>query len=555
MDKIWHKFYENNVPKNLEFPQISLSEILHKSVQNNPERTALIFFGRKISYSELQSMVNRIASALTSLCVKKGDRIALVLPNCPEFVIFYFAALKIGAIVVPTNPMYSSREMKFQLKDCGAEILVILDVLYHKHKEAFVGSYVKKYIITSIQDFLPLAKSLIFPIKQWFENIDHTVEKKEGTFFFKNLLKSNKEMLKSPSIDMEDLALLQYTGGTTGVSKGVMLTHRNLVANAFQSRLWVPDLIDGQETTLVVLPLFHIFSLTVGLNASILMAASIVLLPQFKIKELLRSIEEYKVTLFLAVPTIFSVINNSTLIKKYKMSSLKFCLSGGAALPVEVLEEFENRTSKKIIEGYGLSEASPVTHVNPVSNNRKVGTIGLPVPGTDMKIVKGKLFKRSQSPEHDGELVVSGPQVMKGYWNRPDETKKVLSNGWLYTGDIAKMDEQGFCQILDRKKEMIIVGGNNVYPREIEELLYEKPEIMEAAVIGLPDKDRGEYIKAFVVLKEGAFLTGEDVIKYCKENLSQIKVPRRIEFKKDLPKSLIGKILKKTLKEEELKKI
>lgn len=555
MDKIWHKFYEENVPQTLDFPNVPLSELLDKTALKYPKQTALIFFGNKISYLELQSMVNRIASALADIGTKKGDRVALVLPNSPEFVIAYFATLKIGAIVVPTNPLYSPREMEFQLKDCGAETAVILDVLYNRRKDVINESPVKKCIITSIKDFLPLAKGLIFPIKQWFDHTDHKVEEKEGIFFFKNLLNSNKEMSRPVSIDVEDVALLQYTGGTTGTSKGVMLTHKNLVANAYQGRLWVPVLLDGQETVLLVLPLFHIFALSVGLNLSILMGASMVLLPQFKIKEVFKSIENYKVTYFPAVPSIFVVMNNSLLIRKQKMTSLKFCISGGAALPKEVLEKFEEITSKKIFEGYGLSEASPCTHVNPISANRKIGTIGLPLPGTDVKIVKGTLFERSQSPENEGELLISGPQVMKGYWNKPDETKKVLSKGWLYTGDIAKMDKQGFCRIVDRKKEMIIVGGNNIYPREIEDLLYEKPEIQEAAVIGLPDKSRGEYIKAFVVLKEGTSLNEEELLTYCKDNLSSIKVPRQVEFRNELPKSLIGKVLKRVLKEEELKKI
>jgi long-chain acyl-CoA synthetase len=301
--------------------------------------------------------------------------------------------------------------------------------------------------------------------------------------------------------------------------------------------------------------LFHIFALTVGLNISVLLGASIILLPQFKIKEVFKSLENYKVTYLPAVPSLFVIINNSPLIKKYKLSSLRLCLSGGAALPTEVLEKFEKKTSSKIYEGYGLSEASPMTHANPISANRKKGTIGLPLPGTDVKIVRGTLFEKSQAPEHEGELLVSGPQVMKGYWNRPDETKKILNKGWLHTGDIAKTDKQGFYKIIDRKKEMILVGGNNVYPTEIEKILYEKTEIQEAAVIGLPDKSRGEYIKAFVVLKKGASLKEEDVINYCKENLSHIKVPRKVEFRNELPKSLIGKILKRVLQEKELKKI
>ncbi len=445
--------------------------------------------------------------------------------------------------------------MEFQLKDCGAETAVILDVLYNKYKDVLAGSPVKKCIITSIKDFLPLAKGLIFPIKMWLEHVNHKVEEKEGLFLFKNLMNEYGEMSKPVSIDMEDIALLQYTGGTTGVSKGVMLTHRNLVANAYQGRLWVPVLKDGQEKVLLVLPLFHIFALTVGLNISVLLGASIILLPQFKIKEVFKSLENYKVTYLPAVPSLFVIINNSPLIKKYKLSSLRLCLSGGAALPTEVLEKFEKKTSSKIYEGYGLSEASPMTHANPISANRKKGTIGLPLPGTDVKIVRGTLFEKSQAPEHEGELLVSGPQVMKGYWNRPDETKKILNKGWLHTGDIAKTDKQGFYKIIDRKKEMILVGGNNVYPTEIEKILYEKTEIQEAAVIGLPDKSRGEYIKAFVVLKKGASLKEEDVINYCKENLSHIKVPRKVEFRNELPKSLIGKILKRVLQEKELKKI
>lgn len=554
MEKIWQKFYDENVPKELDFPQISLSELFDRTALKYPDQTALIFFGNKISYRELQKMINRMAAALVDTGTKKGSRVALLLPSCPEFVIAYFAALKIGAIIVPTNPLYSSREMAFQLKDCGAGTAVVLDVIYKKFESVIEASPVKKCVITSIKDFLPLAKGLLFPIKMWFDHVDHKVEEKEGLFFFKKLINSYEEISGPGTVDTEDIALLQYTGGTTGISKGVMLTHRNLVANAHQCRLWAPTLRDGVERVLLVLPLFHIFALSAGLHLSILTGSTIVLLPQFKIKEVFKAIENYEITFFPSVPSIFVVMNNSPLIKKSNLSSLRFCISGGAGLPLEVSERFEKLTSSKLYEGYGLSEASPVTHVNPISENRKVGSIGLPLPGTEVKIVKGTLLERSLSPGQEGELVIKGPQVMKGYWNSPKETKKVLNKGWLYTGDMAKMDEQGFFKIIDRKKEMILVGGNNVYPREIEEVLYEKPEIQEAAVIGLPDKSRGEFIKAYVVLKEGESLKEEDVIKHCKENLSHIKIPRQVEIRSELPKSLIGKILKRVLKEQELKK-
>ncbi|MFV1950876.1 MAG: long-chain fatty acid--CoA ligase [Nitrospinota bacterium] len=554
MLKPWLKYYQTGVPHSIDYPDILLYQLLDDAAKNFPDNAALIFFGYKITFKELSDLVERFASALLSLGVVKGSRVAILLPNSPQFVITYYATLKIGGIVVPTNPLYKEREFVHQFNDSGAETIILLDIFYKKIKDILHTTPLKNLIITSIKEYLPLTLSILYPIKQFLKSEHQKIEMKEGVYSFKELIEKGSPIFKKADVNVDDTALLQYTGGTTGISKGVILTHRNMVANALQCRSWFVGCKRGKEMTLCVIPLFHIFGMTVGMNFPISMGSTIILLPQFNIMNVLKAIERYKITIFPGVPTIYVVLNNNKKTKKYDVSSISYCLSGGAPLPGEVLKRFEEITGGSLVEGYGLSEASPVTHCSPLEGLKKEGSIGIPFPDTEAKIVGGVFRKKELPPGKIGELVIRGPQVMKGYWNMPKDTKESLRKGWLYTGDMAKMDEDGYFYIVDRKKELIISGGENIYPREIEEILYRHPRVLDAAVVGIPDEYRGEIVKVYVVPKEGVEINEEEIINYCKENLAKFKVPKIVEFRNEMPKSILGKILKRVLLEEEKQK-
>ncbi len=554
-ERIWHRNYDPWVSKTLDYPRIPVFKLLENTAEKYPRRDALIFIGKKITYSELLKLSNQFAHSLARLGIKRGDRVALYLPNTPHIVIAYYGTLKTGAIVVNTNPLYTERELRYQLEDSGASTIVTLDL-----KRALLNIEslkdkicLKNVIIGSLDDFLPFPKNMIYPLIKRSEI--GAIPSKEGYYRFTELIKGRPQSSEI-NVNPEDIAVLQYTGGTTGISKGAALSHENLVANARQVRLWIGEegIIDGKERILTVLPCFHVYAMTVCMNIGIMVGATIVLLPRFNLDEVLRAVKKYRPTIFPGVPTIYTAIANHPDVKRYGMSSVKLCLSGGAPLPLEVLEKFEKATGAKIIEAYGLSEASPATHANPFMGKRIVGTVGMPLPDTDAKIVDLESGEKELTAGEVGELIVKGPQVMKGYWNHPDETSLILREGWLFTGDIARMDENGYFSIIDRKKEMIISGGYNVYPREVEEALYEHPSILEAAVIGVPDSYRGECVKAFITLKSGEKVTQEEIILFCKERLAPFKVPKVIEFRDSLPKSTVGKVLKKALREEEVKK-
>ncbi len=554
MLKPWLKYYQTGVPHSIDYPDILLYQLLDDSAKNFPDNVALIFFGYKITFKELSGLVERFASALLSLGVVKGSRVAILLPNSPQFVITYYATLKIGGIVVPTNPLYKEREFVHQFNDSGAKTIILLDIFYKKIKDILHTTPLKNLIITSIKEYLPLTLSILYPIKQFMKSEHQKIEMKEGVYSFKELIEKGSPIFKKVDVNVDDTALLQYTGGTTGISKGVILTHRNMVANALQCRSWFVECKRGKEMTLCVIPLFHIFGMTVGMNFPISMGSTIILLPQFNIMNVLKAIERYKITIFPGVPTIYVVLNNNKKTKKYDVSSISYCLSGGAPLPGEVLKRFEEITGGSLVEGYGLSEASPVTHCSPLEGLKKEGSIGIPFPDTEAKIVGGVFRKKELPPGKIGELVIRGPQVMKGYWNMSRDTKESLRKGWLYTGDMAKMDEDGYFYIVDRKKELIISGGENIYPREIEEILYRHPKVLDAAVVGIPDEYRGEIVKVYIVPKEGVEIDEEEIINYCKENLAKFKVPKIVEFRNEMPKSILGKILKRVLLEEEKQK-
>jgi long-chain acyl-CoA synthetase len=553
-ERIWHHDYDIGVPTSLKYPKIPVFKLLENTSKKYPLRDAIVFIGKRIKYSELLELTDRFASSLINLGIKKGDRVALYLPNTPHMIIAFYGSLKAGAIAVCTNPLYTERELEYQLIDSGADCIVTLNLkpILSRVKALKDKIPIKHIIVGSICDFLPFPRNLLYPIvkKGELEAIPYL----KGYHRFSRLLKDNYQTVQA-DVQPDDIALLQYTGGTTGISKGAALTHSNLVSNALQFRSWGNEVfIDGNETILTVLPCFHIYALTICMNLGVMIGGTILLLSRFNATEVLEAIRKYSPTIFPAVPTIYTAIANHPDARNYEVDSIKLCLSGGAPLPHEVLDKFEKATGLKIIEAYGLSEASPATHVNPFTGRREIGTVGLPLPDTDAKVVDLESGEKELAIGERGELIVKGPQVMKGYWNRPDETSHTLRNGWLFTGDIATMNQNGYFSIVDRKKEMIISGGYNVYPREVEDVLYEHPKILEAAVIGVPDSYKGERIKAFTVLKSGEEATESEIIVFCKERLAPFKVPKVVEFRDSLPKSNVGKVLRRVLREEEIRK-
>ncbi|WP_027892632.1 long-chain-fatty-acid--CoA ligase [Calidithermus chliarophilus] len=549
MAKPWLAHYDPGVPEQISYPEVPLWRLLEHSAQKYPGNIALEFMGYHLKYEGLWSAARRFAQALRSLGVKEGERVAIMLPNCPQFVIAFYGTLAAGGVCVNVNPLYTPRELKHQLNDSGAETLVILDLLWPRYAEIAGEVGVKRVITTGIQDYLPFPKNLLFPVKARREKRWVNLPPDPKRHSFKALLKEHPPLERPHLAKPDDVALLQYTGGTTGLSKGAMLSHRNLVANTYQAISWYPAKeFEGKGVMLGAIPFFHVYGMTVAMNYGIAEAYKIVLLPRPEVKPCVEAIEKHGVTHFPGVPTLYVGFNNFPGIEKRKVGTVKVCISGSAALPVEVARRFEELTGGKLVEGYGLTEAAPCTHCNPVVGKRKVGSIGLPMSGVEAKVVGPDL--QELPPGEIGELAIRGPNVMLGYWNRPEETAKSIVIDWLLTGDIARMDEEGYFYIVDRKKDMIIAGGYNVYPREVEEVLYAHPAVQEAAVIGVADAYRGETVAAYVVLKPGQVVTQEELDRHCRANLAAYKVPRIYEFRESLPKSMVGKILKRELREQ-----
>lgn len=551
MERPWFNFYEKEAPRHIEYPDIPLYKLLDDAAEKYPDSTALVFFGKRIRYQQLQRYVSSLATALKKLGISKGDRVAICLPNCPQFVIGFYAILKLGGIVVQTNALYVERELEQILNNSRATTIIVLDLLYPRIERVREKTSLKDVIVTSIKDFLPFPLNLLYPLKVAREGQKVKLPQRDGVKYLGDLLRTESEAIEVEVNPKEDLAILQYTGGTTGVPKGVMLTHFNLVANTFQSGSWFTDAQPGEEVLLAAIPFFHVYGMTTCMNLGIKLASSVLLVPKFEVKQILKLIHKERPTIFPGVPTMYVAINNYPEVRKYNLRSIRACISGSAALPVKVKEDFEALSGGNLVEGYGLSEASPVTHANPIKGTNKPGSMGLPFPDTDAKIVDLETGEKALATDEIGELVIKGPEVMKGYWELPEETKKTVRNGWLHTGDIAKVDKDGYFFIVDRKKEMIICSGFNVYPRDVEEVLYRHPKVKEAAVIGVPSEYRGETVKAFIVPKEGETATEEEIKNYCKENLAGYKVPEFVEFRDSLPKSMIGKVLKRVLVEEE----
>lgn len=557
-EKSWAKFYPREVPLTLQYPDIPLFEVLTQSARKFPQNIAIRFQGYSISYGKLEELSNRFASALTNLGVGMNSKVALLLPNCPQFAISFYGALKAGAVVVPSNPAYKEKELEHQLRDSESKVLVAASNIVEGNELFGVVKTVRNktglrhVITTSLTDFLPSFKRLFAPLK------GVKTLRYPNTLDFKTLL--GKAKSKAPSISVrakDDIAVLQYTGGTTGVAKGAMLSHFNLTCNAIMVSKWLS--ITEADVNLAVLPFYHIYGLTVALNAPLAVGASIIMLPKFNAASVLRTCKKERVSVFGGVPAMYSAILSKPNIGKYDLKSVRRCISGAAPLPLPIMQQFNQLIDGKLVEGYGLSETSPVTHCNPldVEGLVKPGSIGIPFPDTDARVVDLETGTREREPGEVGELAVKGPQLMKGYWNKPEETARIFRESWLLTGDIAKMDSDGYFFVVDRKKDMISVSGLKVWPREVEDILCEHPGVLEAGVIGVPDHYRGEIVKAFVVLKTDHVgkVTDHDMMKFCKSKLAEYKTPRIIEFKNELPKTLIGKILRRSLREAEGKAI
>lgn len=550
--KPWLQHYPAEIPSTVDFDEKPLYSFLLESGKRYKEKKALHFMGKEISFSELMLRAKQMANFLQSKGLQKGDRVASMLPNSPQAVITYYGTLLAGGVVVQVNPLYTERELEYQMKDSGAKFIVCLDILLPRVSNIREKSNLEHAIVTRISDYLPFPKNLIYPFIQKRQyNMVVKVEESEDTHVWKTIFESVSENYEEVEIDpKEDVALLQYTGGTTGRPKGVMLTHYNLVANVQMCTSWLYKLDKGKEIVLGVLPFFHVYGMTTVMNLSIMYGAKMILLPKFDAKEVLKTIQKQKPTLFPGAPTIYIGLINHPNLESYDLSSIEACISGSASLPVDVQNKFENITGGRLVEGYGLTETSPVTHANFIWDKRINGSIGVPWPNTEAQIVKEGTTEGLPVGEV-GEIAVKGPQVMKGYWNREEDTKKVLKDdGWLLTGDMGRMDEEGFFYIEDRKSDMIIAGGFNIFPREVEEVLFEHTGIQEAAVIGVPDTYRGETVKAVIVPKKGETLDEKQLDRYCRKNLAPYKVPRIYEFREELPKTIVGKVLKRQLIEE-----
>jgi long-chain acyl-CoA synthetase len=517
---------------------VPLQEILHKTAKTYPEKTAIVYGEREISYAELEMFSNQFANALVKLGIKKGDRVAVFLPNIPQFIIAYFGALTAGAVITTISPLNREREVEYQLADSGAKSIVALDSLYPILAAVKEKTQLKNIVLTALDDYGSKNHS--------YQNFSHTYSLQ------KLVSEASQNPLNLKFDTFEDLAALQYTGGTTGVAKGAMLTHRNLLSNALAFATWI-RYTEAKETFLTALPLFHIYGMTTSMTVPISSAAKMVLLPKFEPAKVLQAIEKYQVSVFCGVPTMYQALLANPEIDKYDLTSIRVCISGASSLPSQVQKQFMQITGGLLVEGYGLTECSPVTHCSPVDKSMrtvKVGSIGLPLPDTEAKIVDLETGEKTLAQGERGELAVKGPQVMKGYWHKPQETVMVLHDGWLLTGDIACMDEDGYFYITDRKKELIKTKDFSVYPRELEDILYEHPTVKLCAVVGKPDRLAGEVPKAFVVLKEDASVSGEDLMAFVNGKVASYKEIRELEFRKELPISSTGKVLKRLLKEK-----
>ena len=549
----WTRHYDPGIPAMLRYPDVPLQALLDDAAESYPNATATIFFNAKRTYRSISEDAWRFANGLRRVGVEKGDRVALVLPNTPQFVVAFYGALRAGAVLVCCNPRYTAAELQHQLADAGATVVVVLSRLYPLVKAARPGTAVERVIVTNIKEEMPPVLRLLFTVaKEKKDGHRQPFAGDAGALAFREVLAARPEPFDA-GVRADDLALLQYTGGTTGVSKGAMLSHRALVANTLQCRAWFTNMRDGEGAAMAVMPFFHVYGLTVVMSLSVQGAEAMILEPQLELEHLLKDIQRHRPRMFSGAPIIYNAINNSPLTKKYDLRSIEACVSGSAPLLTETHRRFVELTGAKLVEGYGLTEAAPVTHCNPLfgEGKQKVGSIGVPFPDVEAKIVDLDAGEREMAIGEPGELILRGPQLMDGYYHQPEETAQALRGGWLYTGDIATVDADGYFVIVDRKKEMIIVSGFKVYPRDVEEVLVAHPAVTDAAVIGIPHPTKGEEVKAYVVLRPGGEATADEIIAHCRKTLADFKVPRQVEFRASLPHTVVGKTLRKELAAEE----
>ena len=548
----WLGKYPNHVSWDAEIPEKPLFALLDDAVAQYSANESMDFLGKTYSYAELGDMVAHAAAGFQELGVGKGVKVGLFLPNCPQFVVAFFGILKAGGTVVNYSPLYSEEELLHQIEDSETDIMVTLGLkaLYPKMAAMLRDSRVATLVVGALQDALPFPKNLLFPLLKSGDIAK--VPNDSSHVAFRQLL-NNEGSYTTPEIDVrDDIAVLQYTGGTTGTAKGAMLTHANLYANTRQALMWDPELDYGNERMMGVLPFFHVFAMTVVMNLTIAIGGSIVMRPRFELDPVLADVTKKKPTLFPGVPTMYTAINNHPKLDKFDLTSIKTCMSGGAPLPLEVKQRFEQLSGCKLVEGYGLTECAPVATANPFAGLNKEGSIGLPMPGTTITIVDRDDPHKVLAEGEDGEICISGPQVMKGYWRREDATAETIVEGRLRTGDVGHMDEDGYVFIIDRKKDLVLVGGFNVFPRNVEEGIYRHPAVAEVTVIGVPDEYSGEAVKAFVKLKDGASLDADELKEFLKDKLGKHEQPKHVEFRDELPKTMIGKLSKKELVAEEM---
>lgn len=549
-ERPWVKQYDKGVPASLEYPEVPLFRILEDAARDHPETPCTIFKGARITYKEMNDLTDRLAAGLASLGVKKGDRVGIYMPNTPQFVLTYFAVLKAGGVVVATNPLYSGREIEHQVNDAGIEVMLVMSNFYNLLKEVQPKTGIQKIIVTNLKEALPPLLAFLFGLTKEKKG-GFRVTLAEGDLWLNDLIERFKpEDRPKLEIGPDDVALFQYSGGTTGISKGAVALHRNLIANTMMMRAWLVNCEEGHEVVLMAIPLFHVYGMVAGMCFAVKMAGSMVMIPNPRdIKDVLDSIQKYKTTVYPGVPTMYNAINNNPDVKahKYNLNTIKACISGSAPLMVETKQKFEALTGGKLVEGFGMSETPTATHCNPLFGKNPPGSIGLPMPDVDARIISLEDEVTVLPPGEVGELVVKAPNVMKGYHNMPTETTNSLRDGWLYTGDIAKMDEEGFFYIVDRKKELIKPGGYQVWPREVEEVIITHPKVLEVGVAGVPDAYRGETVKAWVVLKPGETATEQEIKDFCKDHLAKFKIPTHVEFRNELPKTTVGKVLRREL--------
>ena len=555
-DRPWLAHYDKGVPQTIEYPKAPLFHFLENAAEKYPDRACTIFKGAVISYKEMNTRTDHMAAALVELGVKKGDRVGIFMPNTPQFVIAYFGILKAGGVVVAVNPTYPPDEVITPVDDANIEIMFTLTKFYPILTAVRKRSKLKRIIVSNIKETLPPITSLLFTLVKEKKEGHHLEALEDGDVWMKDLLKKHENSPR-PKVDIspDDIALFQYSGGTTGVPKGAVALHRNVVANTLQIKSWMPTLEEGREVVLMGIPLFHVYGMVAGMNFAMTNGASMVMVPNARdLKDVLQNISKYKATIFPGVPLLYNAINNHPDVKagKYDLSSIKACISGSAPLMRETKEQFEKLTGGRVFEGYGLSEAPTATHCNPLQGVNKTGSIGMPLPDVEVKIISLDDGETELPQGEIGEVALHGPQVMKGYHNMPTETAnsmRQLKDGktWLFTGDIARMDEDGYFYIVDRKKELIKPGGFQVWPREVEEAISAHPKVLEVGVGGIPDPNRGETVKAWIVTKPGETLTVEELKAFCKEHLAPYKVPTHYEFRTELPKTTVGKILRREL--------